>query len=307
MLQYTDLTGRRIDKVQTAIDRIRAFCPPEGYYLAFSGGKDSVCIKALADMAGAKYDAHYGATTVDPPELVRFIMAEYPDVAIEKPEIPMIKLIPKNLMPPTRITRYCCAYYKERGGDGRVTMTGTRWAESQNRKNNQGMATIINGSKARTVAEQNGAEYFKTKRGIVLNFDNDAARRTVESCYRTNKTLVNPIIDWLDDDVWEFIRLYHIRYCPLYDEGWKRLGCVGCPMSGPENMEREFRRWPAIEKIYLKAFAGMLEERERRGVETRLWKSPDDVMRWWLKKSGDKQIDGQMSVFDDEPDEEGDG
>lgn len=39
------------DKVQTAIDRFKSFEPEEGYYLAFSGGKDSVVIKALADMA----------------------------------------------------------------------------------------------------------------------------------------------------------------------------------------------------------------------------------------------------------------
>lgn len=31
----------QIDKVQTAIDRLKAFEPREGYYLAFSGGKDS--------------------------------------------------------------------------------------------------------------------------------------------------------------------------------------------------------------------------------------------------------------------------
>lgn len=303
MLKYTDLTGRHIDRVQTAIDRIRAFCPPEGYYLAFSGGKDSVCIKALADMAGVKYDAHYNATTVDPPELVRFIIREYPDVKIEKPEIPMIKLIPQNHMPPTRIVRYCCAYYKERTSEGRVTMTGTRWAESPNRRNNQGIATIFNGKKARHIANENGAEYREAKRGgIVLNYDNAAARRTVESCYRTNKTLVNPIIDWSDNDVWEFIRTYDIKYCPLYDEGWKRLGCVGCPMAQPESRIAQFRRWPAIYKIYMMAFEDMLVGRKKRG-KTDPWKTAEDVMRWWIQKPGGKQIEGQMSIFDEDGDE----
>ena len=32
------------DKVELAIMRLREFEPPEGYYLAFSGGKDSQCI-----------------------------------------------------------------------------------------------------------------------------------------------------------------------------------------------------------------------------------------------------------------------
>ena len=40
-----------VDKVQIAIDRLKAFEPADGYWLAFSGGKDSVVIKRLAQMA----------------------------------------------------------------------------------------------------------------------------------------------------------------------------------------------------------------------------------------------------------------
>ena len=48
-----------VDKVENAIEVLRTFEPREGYYLAFSGGKDSIVIKALCDLAGVKYDAHY--------------------------------------------------------------------------------------------------------------------------------------------------------------------------------------------------------------------------------------------------------
>lgn len=79
LIEY-DLFGQKRDKVQTAIDRLRAFEPKDGYFLAFSGGKDSQCIYHLAKMAGVKFDAHYHVTSVDPPELVQFIKAQYPDV-----------------------------------------------------------------------------------------------------------------------------------------------------------------------------------------------------------------------------------
>ncbi|GAH28018.1 unnamed protein product, partial [marine sediment metagenome] len=79
MLVEKTIFGEIIDKVQTAIDRLKQFEPPEGYYLAFSGGKDSIVIKELADMAGVSYDAHYNNTTIDPPELVYFIKDIYPD------------------------------------------------------------------------------------------------------------------------------------------------------------------------------------------------------------------------------------
>lgn len=123
-----------------AIERIKAFEPDEGYYLAFSGGKDSVVCKALLDMAGVKYDATYRVTSVDPPELVRFIKNQHPDVIREVPRdkdgkpITMWNLIPRKLMPPTRLVRYCCAELKETASVGRFAVTGVRWAESVNRK-----------------------------------------------------------------------------------------------------------------------------------------------------------------------------
>lgn len=156
------------DKVRKSLDRIKTFCPEEGYYLAFSGGKDSVVCKALLDMAGVKYDAHYRVTSVDPPELVRFIRDKHPDVDREIPKyddgkpITMWNLIPREMMPPTRIARYCCKYLKEDGGDGRMTVTGVRWAESVNRKANQGIITIHSKKVAKELRENS---FSLTNRG----------------------------------------------------------------------------------------------------------------------------------------------
>lgn len=132
-----------MDKVELAIERLKAYEPKEGYFLAFSGGKDSVVVKALLDMANVKYDAHYSITSVDPPELVRFVKS-FKDVQMDAPTYPngkritMWNLIPKKKFPPTRIARYCCEVLKESSGKGRVTVTGVRWAESPNRRKNQG-------------------------------------------------------------------------------------------------------------------------------------------------------------------------
>ena len=72
MIDQLNIYG--MTKVEVAIERIKQIEPRGGsFYLAFSGGKDSCVIKALADMAGVKYDAVYRVSSVDPPELVRFI------------------------------------------------------------------------------------------------------------------------------------------------------------------------------------------------------------------------------------------
>lgn len=238
MLGQLDIYGR--DKVQLAIERLQSYEPDEGYFLAFSGGKDSVVIKALADMAGVKYDAHYNLTTVDPPELVHFVKS-FDDIHIDAQtyedgrRITMWNLIPKESMPPTRIVRYCCRYLKETNGYGRVTVTGVRWAESVNRRKNQGEMTIYSKSAAKEL-DKAGIQYTQTQRGgVVLNLDNADSRDAMEMCYRTRKTLINPIVDWDDDEVWEFIHKYNIPYCKLYDEGYKRLGCIGCPMGSTKH------------------------------------------------------------------------
>ena len=80
-------------------------------------------------------------------------------------------------------------------------------------------------------------------------------------CYKTHTTTVNPIIDWTDGEVWEFIKEYNIPYCTLYDEGFKRLGCIGCPMGSKEQRIREFERWPKYKNLYMIAFQKMIDNR----------------------------------------------
>lgn len=281
MLGQLNMYG--MDKVELAIERLRAYEPEEGYFVAFSGGKDSVVVKALCDMAGVKYDAHYSVTSVDPPELVQFVKT-FDDVQMDSPKdkdgnrITMWNLIPKKKMPPTRIVRYCCQELKETNGKGRVTVTGVRWAESANRRKNQGGVTIFDKS-AKKVLDDAGIDYIDNDRGgMVLNLDNADTRSAMELCYRTRKTLINPIIEWEDEDVWEFINTYNIPYCKLYDQGYKRLGCVGCPMS--YHNKEELERYPKYKQAYLRAFQRMLEEIRKTGGDTS-WKTAEDVMEWW--------------------------
>lgn len=297
MIHQLNIEGK--DKVDVAVERIQSFEKifknDEGYYLAFSGGKDSVVVKKLMDMAEVRYDAHYQITTVDPPELVRFIKREYPDVSLDRnywkkdgvlvkkgDPITMWNLIPERKMPPTRLVRYCCKELKESGGDGRLTVTGVRWAESVNRRANQGLVTVVGKFKENKQMVESGSFRQSNKGGVVLTNDNEDSRLMIEQCYQRRKTVLNPIIDWDDDDVWEFIREYNVPYCGLYDQGFKRLGCIGCPMGGGKTQNKEFERYPKYRQAYLKAFERMLEVRETRGLNNE-WEAPEEVMTWWTK------------------------
>lgn len=266
MLGQVNINGE--NKVDVAIKRLKSFEPPEGYYLAFSGGKDSQCIYHLAKMAGVKFDAHYSVTTVDPPELMRFIRDNYPDVEWERPRdkdgkaVSMWTLIPEHTVPPTRKVRYCCDVLKEQGGKGRVVVTGVRWAESATRKNTHGLVDVRTQSKKiiNDSLENNPAASLNTRGGLVFNDDNVETRKTVEFCYQKRRTTINPIIDWDEDEVWEFIKEWaKVPYCSLYDEGFTRLGCIGCPLQGTAGMLRDFKRWPRYKELYIRAFDEMLK------------------------------------------------
>ena len=271
MLKEITLFGE-IDKVQIAIDRLKfaaEIAGDEGLYLAFSGGKDSQCIYHLAKESGVKFDAHYNITGIDPPEVVKFIEEKYPDVKREMYEKSMYRLIIENGMPPTRLIRYCCRILKERGGVDRICVTGVRWEESPRRKVKRATFEAVGNS---------------TKDITLLN-DNDEDRRQFEVCMSKGKKIINPIIDWTSEDVWEYLNTNNIEHCCLYDEGFKRLGCIGCPMAGTRGREKEFNRYPGFKKYYIRAFDKMLEKRRNEGKKiNENWQTGEDVFNWWVTR-----------------------
>lgn len=193
------------------IENLRAFEPPEGYYVAFSGGKDSCVILDLVKKSGVKYDAHFNFTSVDPPELVKFIKEHHPDVEIHRPEKTMFQLIEKKGFP-SLWRRWCCALLKERGGTGRVVVTGIRKQESAKR------------------AKRKSKEVSKTDK---------------------TKLFCHIIFDWKTKDVWGYIKSNNLPYCCLYDDGWERIGCLFCPMSKPKEYLMQKHKYPNVVKAYI--------------------------------------------------------
>lgn len=243
---------------ERTIAYLQQFEPKDGYYLAFSGGKDSCVLYHLVQKSGVKFDAHMNLTSVDPPELLKFVKENYLDVERVPPEESMLHLIGRKMFPPMRRYRYCCHILKERGGGGRRVLTGIRASESQQR----------------------------------------AGRRMVESCLNdSSKSYVHPIFDWTEQDVWVYIHSNDLKYCCLYDEGFKRIGCVGCPMAGKQVL-KQFERWPHFEKIYRKACDLAYARRIERGLKT-TWKNGSEMFEKWLSLviGAKKQIQGQGSLF----------
>lgn len=290
---------------ESAIEILQLLCGNSGCIISDSGGKDSSVLKHIAmkckEKYGLQFSIQHNHTTVDAPDTVYFVRQEQKkyratgiDYNILYPSKSMWQLIVDHCTPPTRKIRYCCADLKEYSGHGEKLVTGVRKAESINRRENQGVVTFPNPKKDLRDKIDNDENFRSTAKGVVLlNLDNGESREIVETCFRTHKTLINPLIDWEDDFLWWYIRKENVNLNPQYSYGQSRVGCVGCPLSGKHRWA-EFARYPKYVSLYINAFDRMLVERERRGLTTMgYWKNAQCVFDWWME---DKNIDGQYSM-----------
>ena len=204
------------DYVKESITFLRQYEPQEGYFVGFSGGKDSIVSLELCRIAGVKHKAFYSCTRIDPPEDVRFIRQNYPDVKWLFPKESLFALIRKH-GPPFRSRRWCCDHLKKipsKDHPLKSRIMGIRAEESKRR----------------------------------------ASRPRIDTFNR--QTTYKVIFNWPEWAVWEFIEERNIVYPALYDEGFHRIGCVVCPYilglapGAVRQRERGMSRWPGIWKAY---------------------------------------------------------
>lgn len=220
---------------------------PTGYYLCQSGGKDSAVIEELAKMAGVQFTSNHKLTTVDAPELIYHLRECYPNTIIHKPKIPLL----------TRLVEKSCG----------PPIRRIRWCCDEYKERGGGKTARVLGVRyAESKRRRGWAQFAPIKGGGVT---------------------VSPILYWTDEDVWQFIGERNIKTCILYKEGFKRLGCVGCPLN-PTAQKKEFARWPRYEAAWKRAIFKHWDKWHgvpRQDGEPYAWEkhgSAQGVWNWWI-------------------------
>ena len=290
--------------------------------ITYSGGKDSDVIVQLAIecLEPNDFEVLNSHTTLDAPETVYYIRDKFKELnelgiktTIQYPRKKdgsfnsIWRMIEEKQIPPTRLARYCCAELKETSTPNRFIATGVRSEESAGRRNRDYFAT-----RGRTKKKSNYYSYDHT----LEVFEDDKARRNeggveaneigVYDCYlitqaKQNKDLIcNPIYKWIHREVWEFIEDRKMKYNPLYDKGFTRVGCIGCPLASNQVIELEM--YPKYKQNFINAFERMLKRRREAGKNDltdksglHKWDSGEAVYKWWVN---DTSIEGQTTIYD---------
>jgi len=178
------------------------------FLISFSGGKDSTVTSDLVMRAfHTPQIAHiFGDTTLEFPQTLtyvkRFKKAHSKTLLMtavnkEKDFMELCHLIG----PPSRVMRWCCTVFKTgaitrkiqamfRGKEHIVTFYGIRHRESVSRN----------------------------------KYERESNRSKI-----TKQTVISPIIDWYDFDVWLYLLARKIDFNDAYRLGYTRVGCWCCP------------------------------------------------------------------------------
>lgn len=260
------------DKIAYSIELIRrgerlalALNPQDGYFVGFSGGKDSQALLQLVKMAGVRYKAYYSVTTNDPPENVYFIRQHYPDVVFLHPRESFFRLVEKEGLP-TMLLRFCCKKLKEGAGAGCAVLTGVRAEESRRRAAYDYVQVYSRRKEHREHAHTRTIEEIE-----------ENEHRCIKG---KDKLMIYPLLRWTESDVWQFLHEQGLPTNPCYEQAG-RVGCMFCPFSSRKQIEYYEKRYPMFKERLLQSLSVFWERHSEHALE-----GPEEFYEWWKSKQG---------------------
>ena len=262
---------RSLEVIRKA-EKLAMMYSEDGFWVGFSGGKDSQALLHLVQLAGVKYKTFFSPTSVDPPEVIKFIRQNYPEVTFLKIKRSIYDVFREKKVLPSMRMRWCCAEFKEHAGEGQVTLVGVRKAESAKRAKRKVIEVTDHKFSGDFEQFEQWSEQRKAKKLKKLQKDtqfdqfSEHKEQMVTCVGGKDKIVISPILDWSDRDVWEFLNdVLRVPHCSLYDEGQHRIGCIICPMSTTRAQIAQAKRWPHVKEKWIKAIMDVRQDCKNGG------------------------------------------
>ena len=247
----------------------------DSMFVSFSGGKDSTVVSSLVMEALGRQDIiHiYGNTTLEYPSTLEYVAR----FRRSHNKTPFFTAINNNQVfndllskigPPSRVLRWCCSVFKTGPINLKIEML------------------------------------FKDKKSIPVFQGIRAYESTSRSKYNrisispkiTKQVACQPILDWLDFDVWLYIIANKLDFNYAYRQGFSRVGCWCCPNNSDwaAFLANIYMHQQSVEfKESLYAFA--------RSVGKLDWKEYVDSGKWKARQGGNGLDYSATSVLDFKP------
>lgn len=202
--RYLEISDEAISYIQSFSDKYSI----NDMFVSFSGGKDSTVTSDLVSRAFSsnKIIHIFGDTTLEFPLTYEYRnrFAKTHTVLRAKNYEKKFEDLCEQIGPPSRVMRWCCTVFKT----GAITKT-----LSQVFKGKTNVLTFYGIRKTESISR---SKY----------------ERESESPKITKQTVVSPIIEWIDFDVWLYILTTGIDFNDAYKLGYSRVGCWCCPNNG---------------------------------------------------------------------------
>lgn len=201
------------ERIKEAINFLKENEPKEGYSLCFSGGKDSLVCKHLLVLSKVKWNGFYTFPGIDPPEIVKYIRKEHPDIKIIT--APSFYKYVKEKGPAMVMKRWCCDTQKKKpawDSEGDYQVVGIRAEESKKR------------------ALRERINKFKNK----IQY------------YPIFKWKEYEVWEFIEKYNLSYCKLYD-------DPSITRIGCIICPFQSYKEREKNKKKYPGHWLAYTKA------------------------------------------------------
>ena len=90
----------------------------------------------------------------------------------------------------------------------------------------------------------------------------------IQNCKEQKDSITNPIYHFTESEIWEYVRRFNVPMNPLYSKGYKRVGCIGCPLAGGDNRSNSLQIIHNTERTMLEPVTALLPIERKQGNQT---------------------------------------